>query len=256
MKKTALAVCATASIGFVAAPTFADTLFGVYAGGGHWNTEYSGDIGQDGINVEQDLDLSDKGNNFFYIAIEHPVPLFPNIKLQRTDLETDGDGSIKVASQFNDVFFEGNVATHIDLSHTDITLYYEILDNWVNLDVGVTARLFDGGGQITGQESLTLTKVTDSVDIDDGAPMLYVKAQFDLPFTGLSIGADINALGYSGDTLTDYTARVSYLSDIVPMLEVGLEVGYRSMQLKLEDIGDLETDFTIEGPYASIIFHF
>lgn len=259
MNKTPLTVSVLAAICFVSIPlASADTIFGLYAGGGNWNTNYSGDIGTDGIDVEDDLSLDEAGRNFFYIAIEHPIPFLPNIKLQRTDIKTDGDGTLTApSSQFDQLsFLAGDVFTEVDLSHTDITFYYEILDNWVNLDLGITARMFDGDAKITGSVANTLTAVTENIDIDGASPMLYAKAQFKLPFTGLSIGGDVNAMGFGGSSLIDYSVNAAYMSNIVPLLEIGLELGYRSMQLQLDDVGDLESDFTIDGPYISVILHF
>ncbi len=229
----------------------ADTVFGVYAGGGSWNTAYSGDVGVSDIDVEDVLNLDDEGRNFFYVAIEHPIPLVPNIRLQRTDISTKGSGEITSEMIFGDKSFSDEaVSTEVDLSHTDATLYYEILDNWVNLDLGLTLRMFDGEGKIVGA-----TSGSEKLNVDDTAPMLYAAARFDLPLTGLSVGADINGLGYSGNTLTDFTAKISYTTDIVPLIDIGVEAGYRQMQLVLDDIGDLETDFSIAGPYLSLNFH-
>jgi outer membrane protein len=231
----------------------ADTVFGVYAGGGSWNTAYSGDLGVSDIDVEDVLNLDEEGRNFFYVAIEHPIPLVPNVRLQSTDISTKGTGEFTAGTIFGDETFTISeaVSTEVDLSHTDATLYYEILDNWVNLDLGLTLRMFDGEGKVIGATSGT----TDKVTVDEAAPMLYAAARFDLPLTGLSVGADINGLGYSGNTLTDFTAKISYTSDIVPFVDIGVEAGYRQMQLVLDDIGDLETDFSIAGPYFSLNFH-
>jgi outer membrane protein len=181
----------------------------------------------------------------------------PNIKLQRTDIQTSGNGTLNISSQFDEISFStGGVITDLNLSHTDLTFYYEILDNWVSLDLGLTARFFDGEAKITGSAADTLLAVTESIDIDAATPMLYGKAQFDLPFSGLALGADVNFAGFGGNGLIDYNVRISYMPDIIPLVDFGVELGYRSMQLELDGIGDLQTDFTIDGPYLSLIFHF
>jgi outer membrane protein len=257
MNKALFTTCMLGAYCLVTTPLVsADTILGVYAGGGNWNTAYSGDIGTDGIDVENDLSLDEAGHNFFYVALEHPLPLIPNVKLQRTDIQSSGSGTLNSSALFDAINFgAGDVITDIDLSHTDLTLYYEILDNWVTVDLGVTARLFDGEAKISGSASGTLTAVTENIDINEGTPMLYAKAQFDLPFSGFAVGADLNYAGFGDSTLTDYSIRASYMANL-PIIELGVELGYRSLQLKLDGLGDLEADFTVDGPYLSVLFHF
>jgi outer membrane protein len=136
------------------------------------------------------------------------------------------------------------------LTHTDITLYYEILDNWVNLDLGLTARQFDG---YVFAASTTDSTASKKEKLDDVLPMLYGKAQFDLPLTGLSVGVEGNFVSYSGDKVTDYAAKVSYLFDSV--FDIGLEAGYRKLSLTVDD-DEIPTTVDIKGPYAAVIAHF
>ena len=114
-------------------------------------------------------------------------------------------------------------------------------------------RVFDGEATVVS----STTTLSDTVDLDAVVPMLYVKAQFDLPFSGWSIGADANAIGYSGDNFSDITAKIAYTSDGLPLLDLGLEIGYRRMALEVDDDdSDLNADLTIDGPYAAITLHF
>jgi outer membrane protein len=230
----------------------ADTVFGIYAGAYNWKADFSGDINDtdadQNIDLEDDLGFSDESNNVFYIAIEHPVPVLPNIRIQHTALDSSADGRLTRDFTFDDVDFEvgEDVATDIDFTHTDITLYYEILDNWVNLDVGLTARKFDGEIRIAGIGE------TAQVDLDATLPMLYVAAQFDLPLTGLSAGVGGNAVGYSGNTLLDLNAYVQYEFKF----GLGLRGGYRTFTLELDDVDDIDSDLTLDGLYGALVFHF
>jgi outer membrane protein len=230
----------------------ADTVFGIYAGAYSWKADYSGDIndtdaGQK-IDLEDDLGFSDESNNVFYVAIEHPVPLLPNVRLQHTALDSSARGRLTHDFTFDDVDFNVNegVATDIDFTHTDLTLYYELLDNWVNLDIGLTVRKFDGEIAISG-----LNK-SARVDLDAALPMVYIAAQFDLPFTGLSAGVGGNAIGYSGNTLLDLNAYVQYEFPF----GLGVRGGYRTFTLELDDVDDIDSDLTLDGLYGAIVFHF
>ncbi len=245
MKHTILAVGLLAG---TAASAQADTILGIYAGAGVWRSDISGEV-QDGttkIDTEDDIGLEDDTNNYFYAALEHPLPLVPNIKIQHTKLSVEGDNDLNRSIDFNgsQFSFNDNVSAEADLTHTDATFYYEILDNWVSLDLGITVRLFDGFVEI--QSSTESTRQ----DLDAPIPLLYGKARFDLPLTGLSLDAEAHGIGYSGNNLIDASMRIAYESAI----GLGLEAGYRSLQLEIDE--DIEGDIDLTGVFAGINFHF
>ncbi len=223
----------TASLIIASQLTQADTI-GLYAGVGVWQAEAGNDTDIAALSVN-DIDLGDDNSNFAYIALEHPVPLIPNIRLQQVDLDLSSNG-----------------ATHIDLdiTHQDAILYYEILDNWVNLDLGLSARRYDGTARVnSGAGSVKL-------NLDDLVPMIYAKAQFDLPLSGLSVAADLNATDYSGDEITDVSVKIAYESNLIPLLGLGAEIGYRYMSMELDDLRYLDKELTVDGPYAAVTLHF
>ncbi len=94
------------------------------------------------------------------------------------------------------------------------------------------------------------------MELSGWLPMLYGKAQLDLPLTGWSVAAEASGIGYSGDAVLDYTVKIAYESDLIPFLGLGFEAGYRSLTLELEELDDLETDLEIKGPYAAVTMHF
>ncbi len=249
MKKlTLLAAIAATATSFANA----DTVLGVYAGFGSWDASYDGKIGDPTSISLKELGVKDHKNSFYYIALEHPIPIVPNIRLAHTEISSKQTATITKSFEYDDVIYTANdtIKSEFDLTHTDATLYYEILDNWVNLDLGLTARMFDG---FVYAASTTDTTRNKKVKVDQTLPMLYAKAQFDLPLTGLSVGVEGNYVSYSGDKVTDYSAKVSYLFDSV--LDVGLEAGYRKLSVKVDE-DDLQAKVDIKGPYAAVIAHF
>src|SRR5690606_28134813 len=92
--KCASLVTGLLAMGLSAAAT-AD-IVGVTAGVIGWNPDYSGGVrsGSTRVNVEDDLGLGDDWSPQAYAAIEHPVPLLPNLKLQYTELSQTGKGSL------------------------------------------------------------------------------------------------------------------------------------------------------------------
>ena len=249
MKKlTFLAAIAATATSFANA----DTVLGVYAGFGSWDASYDGKIGDPTDISLKELGVKDHKNSFYYVALEHPIPIIPNIRLAHTEISRKQTATISRSFEYGDVMYSANdtVKSEFDLTHTDVTLYYEILDNWVNLDLGLTARMFDG---FVYAASTTNTSKNKKEKVDETLPMLYAKAQFDLPLTGLSVGVEGNYVSYSGDKVTDYSAKVSYLFDSV--LDVGLEAGYRKLSVTVDE-DDLKANVDIKGPYAAVIAHF
>ncbi|MET0356786.1 MAG: TIGR04219 family outer membrane beta-barrel protein [Cellvibrio sp.] len=248
MKKITLlaAVAATA-----ASFANADTVLGVYAGYGSWDSSFDGKTGEPSITLK-DLGVKDEKNNFFYIALEHPIPLLPNIRLAHTEISNTQTATINKSFTFDGTTYPVNdtIKSEFDLTHTDATLYYEILDNWVNLDLGLTARQFDG---FVYAQSTKVTTRNKKEKVDQTLPMLYGKVQFDLPFSGLSAGIEGNYVSYSGDKISDYSAKVSYLFDSV--LDIGLEAGYRKLSLTIDE-DELQANVDLKGPYAAVIAHF
>ena len=227
----------------------ADTIFGVYAGGGTQKFDFTGDFEDDtttsgDIDLEDDLNLGDESGTYVYIAIEHPVPFLPNILL--TSVEIDQSGSGSVTQTFDGIDFSGDVDSTVDLSHTDATLYYELLDNWVNLDLGLTVRKFDGEVKLVSESAGTAQE-----DIDYTIPLLYGKARFDLPLTGVYVSASGNWIGAGSNSFLDSMVTVGYESTI----GLGLEAGYRNITLSVDE-DDFEADFVLSGIYAAATFHF
>jgi len=226
----------------------ADTIFGIYAGASTWETEYSGDVGKPSASAN-DLGMDGNNNNFYYIAIEHPIIFFPNIKLQQTNITSSQSSTIDNNFSIGNIGYPSGttVATDFDLSYTDAALYYELLDNWITLDIGITLRKYSGHLQA---KSATLT---DKTNIDMSVPLTYGRVQFDLPLTGFFAGFEGNYISFDGNDLADYSAKIGYLFDSA--LDLGIEAGFRSVNMNIVD-GDVHTDLDIKGPYVAAIFHF
>ena len=232
----------------VSSQTYADTIFGVYAGAGTWQSEYSGNVGAPAVQTS-DLEMSDNNNNFYYIAIEHPILFLPNIKVQQNNITSSQRSVVDGNFSIGDITYPSGstVATDFDLSYTDTALYYEFLDNWLTLDLGVTLRKY------SGYLSAESAGVKDKTKIDTTLPLAYGRVQFDLPLTGFFAGFEGNYISYDGNDLADYTAKLGYSFDSA--LDVGIEVGYKSVKANINDDG-VNTNLDIKGPYAAAIFHF
>jgi len=228
---------------------------GLYVGGGTWQQDFSGTLTDedsgDQVNMESTLGLKDNNGMTFYAALEHPVPFLPNIRIESIDLQdTVTVDASDTAFDFGGVSIAQDEAftSDIDLSHLEYTMYYEILDNWVNLDLGISVKHF--GNQVLISNNTTNT--AEVIDMSAYIPMVYAWGQFDLPFTGLSAGVGGSMVEYSGSSLRDLKAQLSYETD----LGFGLELGYRQFGLDLDDVDGLTTDTQFDGAYLNVTFHF
>jgi len=232
-------------------PVFADTL-GFRAGVGLWDYTVTGDIRDsvspsNKVDLTTDLHIKDDQQSFSYIYFEHPIPLLPNIRLSNTKLTLNGSGPVSKEFTFNGQLFTSSfdLTTNIDLSHSDITLYYEIIDILFDFDIGITAKVFNGYAELISVEGTTVQS------IDATVPLLYANLAVD--FGGLDISAELNYLNYDKFTILENIFRVRYTTSYL----LGVEVGYRSLYLDIADNDNsLYSNIDINGPYAGLSFKF
>ena len=255
MKKYCLA--AALSMACLAPTAQADTLLGLYLGVDGWQSDNSGSFAQDG-NL-QSFKFDDETFTSYYAALEHPVPLIPNIKLKYTELELNGDTTLDETFSFggSDYVVGTQVGTVSDLSHVDYILYYEIFDNdLVSISLGVNAKQFDGEIVVTGTSKEGGQSTTGRVDFSGFVPLVYGRAEVGLPLTGLSVFFEGSLLAIDDSKVQDYQAGIAYALLDNLAIDMDIKAGYRSMTLELDDIDDIYTDLDASGPFAGIQVHF
>jgi outer membrane protein len=216
-------------------------ILGVGASVSYWDSDLTGQAekNNDLVDVENDLNLSSDGNVNVEAYFEHPVPLLPNVRLNYTRIEQSGDGNL--SAEFDGLTIGTSVRSDLELTQLDGTLYYELLDNWVNLDAGLTVRSIDG--ELLVQDTAGGQQVF--TEISGAFPMAYAAARFDLPFTGVSVGAQGNLISYDGDSISDFNAYGQYELSLLQ-----LRAGYRRMSIDYEDDNN-RLDVELGGPFIS-----
>ncbi|SFB81188.1 outer membrane protein [Marinospirillum celere] len=227
----------------------------------YWNASPSGEIqgvsGDDPVDVKDELGLSSEGVGNLSIQFDHFIPVVPNLRITQTNMEFSG--SRDESFTFRDQEFTGNTSSEIDLSHTDFTAYYRFLDGLTSLvplvslrlEAGLTVRVFDGGFEVTGEVddgAGSTESETESVSLSAPVPMGYVGGIVSLPM-GVSAGARMNYIGYSGNSLSDVDAFVNYEYRGLPLVTPGVTAGYRTFSLELDDLDDTYGDLTFKGPH-------
>ena len=226
---------------------FADFL-ALYVGVGRWNSDFSGDVVKS-VDVDHQLGLSSDASYDIYVAFEHPLPLIPNVRLAQAGIKDSGTGTLNSNFSFEGTGFNtgDNVTSELNLTYTDLTLYYEIWDTGFDLDLGLTARKFNGELQIN----------TTSRSINAYLPMVYLGARVGLPFSGLYLGGTANALMFRGSSVTDYALKVGWSTESFIFPEFGVEAGYRKFGLNVDpnDL-DVNLDVDLSGVFVNLVAHF
>jgi outer membrane protein len=252
MKKSLLALGVFSSALCLSAQ--ADTLLGLYAGAQGWNMETSGGFSDDGINTEFNFEDETKGS--FYVAFEHPIPLIPNIKVQKTNLDTYGDMALAANFTFGGELFtvNTNVLSDIELDSTDIILYYELFDNdLISFDVGINGKYIDGTLFVVADDDPTLNAQETFSGV---VPMLYSRIAVGIPLTGFGAYIEGSLLSFDDHTLSDYQAALTYSLLDNLAIDMTLQVGYRSMNLELDDLDGIYSDLEFSGAFAGVEVHF
>lgn len=179
--------------------------------------------------------LDNEGAVQFSVALEHPVPIIPNAKIRYVNLDTQTKSS---------VLGQPNYAVNLD--HADFILYYEILDNVVDLDIGAGATTLNGH----------INRLDQRTNIDETYPIIYGTVGGKLPFTGLSAKAELTYSNFDDAQLTDALAEIQYNFIDNMLVDVGVKAGYRIFTVDLDDYNrnDIKLDF--KGPYIGLDAHF
>lgn len=239
-----------ASIPFAAS---ADTFLGGYVGVQGWNMGVEGGFAESQNIVS--FGFEDETNYSFYAALEHPIPLVPNIKLARTTLDTRGATSLSSSFSFGgEVFAVDTIVDSVnDITATDYILYYEILDNdLVSFDVGLNVKELDGDFVVT--DSTSSRSAADS--FTGYVPMGYGRAAVGIPGTGLGAYVEGSFLSIDDNSIVDYQVALTYSFIESLALDLTVQAGYRSLELDIEDIDDVYADLQFDGAFVGVEFDF
>lgn len=229
-------------------------VVGFQIGTDAWTPDYTGDIALDSdsadgtvIDLEDDLGFTDESHSSFWVKIEHPVPLVPNLKIVASDLDANASSTLPRDITFGDETFNANedIRTRFDMSNTEFTLYYELLDNWVNFDAGISFRQYDG------QSTISTATTSASEDLDFVMPLFYLDARFDLPFTGFFIDSTLNTISVDDSSISDVSVALGYESSY----GLGARMGLRTLDLEFDE-DDVQADLQFEGAYFNLFYHF
>lgn len=215
----------------------ADVL-GLKADLSYWNFEgYSENTTRHPVPEYQHA-LDRQGTAQLSAALEHPVPIIPNVKIKYVNLDSQSKEDIP------------GLSADIQLDRIDYILYYEILDNIVSADLGLGLTNLHGTVQHRNAPYLT------DYEADGYAALVYGQAGVKLPFTGLSAKAEAVLSRGSDTSLTDLQAEVQYNFIDNLLVDVGAKAGYRIMKVDAEQSQAPDLKLEFKGPYVGLDIHF
>lgn len=198
----------------------------------YWNIDGKANLDRQNL---ADQDFDNDGTIQLSAAFEHPLPLIPNIKATYTKLDLTTESNAFNTDQ-----------AAVDLDHTNFILYYEILDNIVEADVGVGATLLNGN----------LQQFNQKIDVKEYAPIVYAEVGAKLPFTGLSVQAETTYTNVNDVKITDAQVELQYDFAKSLFLDLGAKVGYRVLNIELNDLDEKDIKLDFKGPYIGLNAHF
>lgn len=230
--------------------------FNVSLGGGVWSQKPSGYInfssnGQQStdVSVNNDLGLSSKTQGYVWINIQHPIPVLPDIKIEYSDIDTSGSHVLTRSIVYGGKTYQSSerVNSSLKLTQTDLIFYYQPINNVIKLRLGMDVKA------MSLRADLSSANQSSSANGSLVVPMLYAGLQADLPLTGLNVAVDGSYIGDGTDYLSDYKARINYVTDI----GLGLQAGYREMALKVGSSRiNPNGDIKFKGAFAGIFYDF
>jgi len=202
------------------------------------------------IDLVDDLNVDNPAQSSMLLILEHPIALLPNVRYQGYNLDSSDNSGVSLETINSGAAGAGDTTTtSFDLNREDIVLYYQLLNNWVDLDMGVDLKRFDGQVSQAGTTG-------SSIDVDETIPLLHLSARVALPVSGLYVGAHINAnvvdLGLSRSTAQDSTIMLGYDSGT----GLGIEGGITSFSVELNDSDSLNTNLEYDALFLNGYFNF
>ena len=226
---------------------------------GAWQTSPTGDVSfaNNSFDIVDNAGLTDTTNMYAWVYLKHPIPVIPNVRLEYVDPTFDG----KVAEITWDGDTYAQVNNTLSLTQYDAILYYNILDNtlWMTVDLGLDIKYIDGNYRIDASTVSGVTAPEVSQDFSLAMPLAYVRGRVQIPITNIGVEVLARGMSYSDNTVVDAEIKIDYTMDFVPIVQPGLELGYRYQQVTLDasTIGvDADFDTTFSGVYAGIMVRF
>ena len=232
----------------------------IEAGAGAWmqtpntNMDYKDSTGLSGVDKSTG---DEETQGYVWLLVKHPIPLIPNLRLEYVNISSTGEASGK----FYDFDVpSGTTKSTLEITQFDIIPYYNILDNtgWITLDLGIDLKIMETTYNANPLSNTPLATVFTGYEekTSNVIPLGYVRVRFEIPTTNIGLESDVKYITYGDSEVLDFRAKVDYTLDFVPVIQPGVELGYRVQKINSISDEDLVTDFDFAGVYFGVIVRF
>lgn len=233
-------------------------LIRIEGGVGGWEAEPTGTVNyknNNSFDIASQAGMKKATNMYAWIYIKHPIPIVPNLRVEYADPSFSGN----VASITWDGKTYAGVNNDLSLTQYDAALYYNLLDNlfWITLDLGLDVKYIDGNYNIDASSAAGDAPAVNA-PFTLVLPLVYGRGRVQLPFD-IGIETVLKGMTYSDNTVIDAIVKVDYTMDFVPVIQPGLELGYRYQQVTLDASAlgvKADLDTTYSGIYAGVMLRF
>lgn len=245
----------TLSLAAVIATTANADFLRVEMGAGAWqqvpNSSATASDGSGLLKLNGDYYSNDdaKTSGYFWAILKHPLPVVPNLRVEYAATAEEGstDGTV------NGYTLSDIASTKLETTQIDVIPYYNLLDNtfWITVDLGLDLKIV--------QTDATVEKIANFPGYSDDEnlilPLVYLRGRVQVPATGLGAEADVKYITDGDSTVYDIRAKVDYTFDIFPVVQPGIEIGYRMEKADRKD-GSYKVNLDYQGVYVGAMLRF
>ncbi len=255
-------------------------VLGIYFGAAYWGGNIQNRLQSDNFTSEEttvsatrfspfEVGIGDTTQTFYFVEYKHNIPIIPRIIYRNVPIQEEGKSTLARSINFVDTSIAAGalVNSTFDLSFTDISLYYTIVDSWLTLDVGLTQRSIDGRIELispvvveeeTGEETgeteeeeaaaETATTVISIAKIDTKPILAYSRVSIPIMKSNWRYTYVAQYMNSESEYYSDTEHTLSYEMEN-QSFDYRFDVGYKKVKLMSEDIGELQSTLEVAGPF-------
>jgi outer membrane protein len=196
----------------------------------------------------QPLQFADDSGQNWSVAVEHPLPLLPNIMLRRQTATWSGQTQLAGNLQLDQQIFarQSSIGNMLDFKSTDVSFYYEVLDNsLLALDLGATAMVYDAKLAVTAPASR-------SQSVSGFLPLLYGNLTVYVWGTDTALFLQGNYTDYRQQLWSQTKVGIVYELLDLTALTLAVKLGWQQQSVKLTDKDQLDLDVQFKGPFLAL----
>ena len=247
-------ILTTVTCAAILAATASADIARVEIGAGAWAQTPSGEITytDGGATGRDTANETDETQGYVWMLIKHPVPIVPNIRAEYAGVKSEGT----VSGEFKTYTLNSVSKSTLEITQYEVIPYYNILDNtfWMTVDLGIDIKMMDVSYNVDALAVDLPSGYEDTSSIV--LPLGYLRARVQVPSTELGVEADVKYVSYDDNTMYDVRVKVDYTFDITPVIQPGIEIGYRMQKIETDETADANINLEFSGVYAGVMLRF